>query len=126
MPAAVQPVPPTAQQAEKRRAALSSVLAAAGITALKLIAGIATHSLGMLSEAAHSGLDLAAAGITLFSVQVSDKPADEDHNFGHGKIENLSSFVETFLMGASCLWIVLEAVRRLLHPGVQRRAHLGR
>jgi len=116
MPAAVQPVPPTAQQAEKRRAALSSVLAAAGITALKLIAGIATHSLGMLSEAAHSGLDLAAAGITLFSVQVSDKPADEDHNFGHGKIENLSSFVETFLMGASCLWIVLEAVRRLLHP----------
>ncbi|MGO4516478.1 cation-efflux pump [Terriglobus sp. 2YAB30_2] len=116
MPAAVQPVAPTAQQAEKRRAALSSVLAAAGITALKLIAGIATHSLGMLSEAAHSGLDLAAAGITLFSVQVSDKPADEDHNFGHGKIENLSSFVETFLMGASCLWIVLEAVRRLLHP----------
>lgn len=116
MPAAVQSVPPTAQQAEKRRAALSSVLAAAGITALKLVAGIMTHSLGMLSEAAHSGLDLAAAGITLFSVQVSDKPADEDHNFGHGKIENLSAFFEIFLMGASCLWIVLEAVRRLLHP----------
>ena len=59
MPAAVQPISSTAQQAEKRRAALSSVLAAAGITALKLVAGIMTHSLGMLSEAAHSGLDLA-------------------------------------------------------------------
>lgn len=116
MPAAVQPQNPTAPQQEKRRAALSSVLAAAGVTALKLITGLITGSLGMLSEAAHSGLDLAAAGITLFSVHVSDKPADEDHNFGHGKIENLSAFVEIFLMGASCFWIVFEAVKRLIHP----------
>ncbi|WP_263411301.1 cation-efflux pump [Terriglobus tenax] len=116
MPAAVQTQNPTAPQQEKRRAALSSVLAAAGVTALKLITGLITGSLGMLSEAAHSGLDLAAAGITLFSVHVSDKPADEDHNFGHGKIENLSAFVEIFLMGASCFWIVFEAVKRLIHP----------
>lgn len=116
MPAAAPTQTPTAQQKEKRSAALSSVVAAAGVTVLKLITGIFTGSLGMLSEAAHSGLDLAAAGITLFSVHVSDKPADEDHNFGHGKVENLSAFVEIFLMGASCFWIVFEAIKRLIHP----------
>ena len=97
----------------KRSAALLSVLAAAGITALKIVTGLATGSLGMLSEAAHSGLDLMAAAITLFSVQVSDRPADDDHNYGHGKVENLSAFVETFLMLASCVWIVYEACRRI-------------
>jgi len=68
----------------------------------------------MLSEAAHSTIDLIAAGITLFSVQASDRPADEEHNYGHGKIESLSAFVETGLMLASCLWIVIEAVRRIV------------
>jgi len=99
--------------AEKHSAALASVLAALGITLLKLVTGILTGSLGMLSEAAHSGIDLIAAAITLFSVQVSDRPADDDHNYGHGKIESLSAFVETGLMLASCLWIVFEAVRRI-------------
>ena len=99
--------------AAKRSAALFSVLAALVITALKLLTGILTGSLGMLSEAAHSTIDLVAAAITLFSIQVADRPADEQHNYGHGKVESLSAFVETGLMLASCIWIVTESVRRL-------------
>src|SRR5438093_10017212 len=77
-------------RAEKRGVAGNSVLAAIAVTALKIAVGLATGSLGILSEAAHSGLDLVAAVITLFSVQVSDKPADADHQYGHGKVENFS------------------------------------
>ncbi|WP_213807780.1 cation diffusion facilitator family transporter [Granulicella sp. dw_53] len=106
-----EPVP--AAHAEKHSAALSSVLAAFAITLLKLLTGILTGSLGMLSEAAHSGVDLFAAAITLFSVRVSDRPADEDHNYGHGKIESLSAFVQTVIMLVSCIWIVTEAVHRI-------------
>ncbi|HXB61969.1 MAG TPA: cation-efflux pump [Acidobacteriaceae bacterium] len=98
---------------EKRTAAVSSLLAALGMVALKLTAGLLTGSLALLSEAAHSGLDCIASGITLFSVQVSDRPADEDHNYGHGKVESLSAFVEVFLMLGSCVWIVTEAVQRI-------------
>ncbi len=98
---------------EKRSAALFSVLAAFGITVLKFLTGILTGSLGMLSEAAHSTVDLIAAGITLFSVQVSDRPADDSHNYGHGKVESLSAFVESVLMLGSCVWIVTEAIRRI-------------
>jgi len=98
----------------KRSAALFSVLAASAVTLLKLLTGILTGSLGMLSEAAHSGIDLIAAGITLFSVQVSDRPADADHTYGHGKIESLSAFVETVLMLGSCIWILTEAIRRIV------------
>lgn len=103
--------------AEKRSVALLSVLAAAAMTTLKAVTGILTGSLGMLSDAAHSGLDLVGAALTFFSVRVSDKPADEDHSYGHAKVENLSAFAETFLMAASCLWIVGEAIDRIfLHP----------
>ena len=98
----------------KRGAALGSVAAAAVITVLKLVTGVLTGSLGMLSEGAHSGIDLVAAGITLFSVGVADRPADEDHNYGHGKVESLSAFVETGLMLVSSVWIVYEAVHRIL------------
>jgi len=100
--------------AEKNAAALGSVLAALGVMLLKLVTGILTGSLGMLSESAHSGIDLIAAALTLFSVRVSDKPADADHNYGHGKVESLSAFVETGLMLASCAWIVFEALRRMI------------
>lgn len=107
--------------AEKRAVALSSVLAATLMTLLKLVTGILTGSLGMLSDAAHSGLDLVGAALTLLSVRVSDKPADEDHPYGHGKFENLSAFAETFLMAASCIWIVWEAIDRIfLHPVIVR------
>jgi cation diffusion facilitator family transporter len=98
---------------QKRAAALMSMLAACGMTALKLIAGLLTGSLGMLSDAAHSGLDLIGAALTFFSVRISDKPADEDHPYGHARVETLSAFTETFLMGASCVWIVVEAIMRI-------------
>ncbi|MGE5325090.1 MAG: cation-efflux pump [Actinomycetota bacterium] len=100
-------------RAEKRMVALNSVVAAVAITALKIVVGITTMSLGILSEAAHSGLDLIAAFITLISVRVSDKPADAEHQYGHGKVENFSAFIETGLLLLTCIWIVWEAVRRL-------------
>ncbi len=99
---------------EKRSAALASVFAALGITVLKLVTGVFTGSLGMLSEAAHSGIDFVAALLTFFSVRVSDRPADAEHNYGHGKVESLSAFVETGLMLASCIWIIVEALRRMI------------
>lgn len=114
MPLIAAPEEAARTHAAKRSAALLSVFAALIITLLKLLTGLFTGSLGMLSEAAHSGIDLGAAAITFFSVQVSDRPADEEHNYGHGKIESLSAFVETFLMLASCVWILTEAVRRIL------------
>src|SRR5947209_1694937 len=100
-------------RSEKRSVALNSLLSALAITVLKLLVGISTRSLGILSEAAHSGLDLVAAFITLLSVRVSDKPADAEHQYGHGKVENFSAFIETGLLLLTCIWILWEAGRRL-------------
>lgn len=98
---------------EKNRVAGVSVLAAIFLTGIKLVVGVLTGSLGILSEALHSALDLVAAAITWIAVRVSDKPADEDHQFGHGKIENLSALVETLLLLVTCVWIIYEAIDRL-------------
>ena len=106
-------------QREKKAVALHSILAAVGITVIKVIVGIATGSLGILSEAAHSGLDLVAATVTYFSVRVSDKPADADHQYGHGKVESFSAFVETGLLLLTCVWIVYEAIKRLFFHSVE-------
>src|SRR5438045_2447618 len=106
-------------QAEKRAVAGNSVIAAVFITALKIVVGISTGSLGILSEAAHSGLDLIAAVITLFSVRVSDKPADAEHQYGHGKVENFSAFIETGLLLLTCFWIIYEAILRLFFRRVE-------
>jgi cation diffusion facilitator family transporter len=106
-------------QREKKAVALNSILAAVGITALKVVGGVATGSLGILSEAAHSGLDLVAAAVTYFSVRVSDKPADAEHQYGHGKIESFSAFVETGLLLLTCVWIVYEAGKRLFFHSVE-------
>src|SRR5450759_3624289 len=106
------------RESEKQAVALNSVFAAVAITSLKIVVGISTGSLGILSEAAHSGLDLVAAAITYASVRVSDKPADADHQYGHGKIESFSAFVETTLLLLTCVWIVYEASKRLFfHSG---------
>src|SRR6185437_6880073 len=112
---------PIENSALKRRVALNSMLAASCMTALKLAAGIISGSLGVLSDAAHSALDLAGSGITFFSVRVSDKPADEDHTYGHGKVENLSSFFEAGLMAISCAWIIWEAIQRIRHNTYELR-----
>jgi cation diffusion facilitator family transporter len=98
---------------DKRRVALSSLLAAVLLTSTKLGIGWWTNSLGILSEAAHSALDLAAAAITLWAVRAASRPADREHAYGHGKIENLSALMETFLLLVTCVWIVGEATHRL-------------
>jgi len=108
----------TGFSAEKRRVARNSMLAATAMTLLKLGAGLLSGSLGVLSDAVHSGLDLVGAALTFFSVRVSDKPADEEHTYGHAKFENLSAFSEVLLMVASCIWIIWEAVSRILHHAV--------
>src|SRR4026207_1316858 len=99
-------MPERSAAAGKRHVAFQSVTGAVFITVLKLITGIATGSLGILSEAAHSGLDLVAAGITLLAVRISDKPADKDHPYGHQKVENFSAFLEIGLLLATCAWIL--------------------
>ncbi|HEX4486646.1 MAG TPA: cation-efflux pump [Terriglobales bacterium] len=116
---------PEAMRAEKRAVAGNSVLAALAITALKVFVGFTTGSLGILSEAAHSALDLIAAIVTLFSVRVSDKPADAEHQYGHGKVENFSAFIETALLLLTCVWIVYEAVIRLFFHHVDIEPHIS-
>jgi cation diffusion facilitator family transporter len=98
---------------EKKRAALLSVASAFVLVSLKAFLVIRTASLGVLSEALHSGLDLVAAIITFLSVRVSDQPADERHPYGHGKFENFSAFVETGLLLLTALYIIYEAFDRL-------------
>ncbi|MCX5973528.1 MAG: cation diffusion facilitator family transporter, partial [Coprothermobacterota bacterium] len=100
---------------EKVWAAGSSVFAAVLLTVMKLVVGLMTNSLGILAEAAHSGLDLVAAIVTLFAVQISDRPADREHHYGHGKVENISALFETLLLLITCAWIIYEAVQRLFY-----------
>lgn len=99
---------------EKRWVALTSLWAAIFITAFKIVVGLTTGSLGILAEAAHSGLDLVAALVTFLAVRVSSKPPDQEHLYGHGKIENLSAMFQTFLLLVTCAWIFYEAGHRLL------------
>jgi cation diffusion facilitator family transporter len=109
---------------EKREAALSSVVAAVLLTGLKLTIGLLTGSLGILAEAAHSGLDLIAALVTFFAVRLSDRPPDEHHLYGYGKIENLSALIETLLLLVTCVWIIYEAIQRLFFKSVEIEASL--
>lgn len=98
---------------DKRRVALASLLAAVLLTATKLGVGLWTGSLGILSEAAHSALDLVATALTLWAVRVSSRPADPEHPYGHGKVENLSALFQTLLLLVTCIWIITEAAERL-------------
>jgi cation diffusion facilitator family transporter len=103
---------------EKKQAALLSVGSAIVLVSLKAFLVLRTGSLGVLSEALHSGLDLVAAVITFLSVRVSDQPADERHPYGHGKFENFSAFVETALLLITALYIIFEAFERLFFRAV--------
>ncbi|GAC1619393.1 MAG: cation-efflux pump [Candidatus Acidiferrum sp.] len=103
---------------EKKRAALLSVGSAVLLVSLKTFLVVSTDSLGVLSEALHSGLDLIAAIITFLSVRVSDEPADERHPYGHGKFENFSAFIETGLLFLTALYIIYEAFHRLFFQDV--------
>src|SRR6202162_6409930 len=103
---------------EKKRAALLSVGSAVVLLLLKTFLVVRTDSLGVLSEALHSGLDFLAAIITYLSVRMSDQPADEGHPYGHGKFENFSAFVETTLLLLTALYIIYEAFDRLFFHSV--------
>jgi cation diffusion facilitator family transporter len=97
----------------QRRIALVSVAAAAILIAVKLAAGLATGSLGLLSEAAHSGTDLVAALLTFFAVGVAVRPADRSHPYGHGKAEHLAALAEATILVVFSVVIVVAAIRRL-------------
>ena len=99
---------------EKRLAALGSVASALLLVGMKVFLALATGSLGILSEALHSSLDLVSTVITYLSVRVADKPADSVHQYGHGKVENFSAFVQTGLLLAASAYVIWEALRRLL------------
>ncbi len=103
---------------EKKRAALLSVGSAVLLVSLKTFLVVRTSSLGVLSEALHSGLDLVAAVITYLSVRVSDQPADRRHPYGHGKFENFSAFIETALLILTAIYIIFEAFVRLFFRSV--------
>ena len=110
---------PESAEREKKWAAGSSVIAAVALTGFKIIVGIATGSLGILAEAAHSGLDLAAAVMTYLAIRISVRPADRNHPYGHGKVENLSALFETLLLLLTCGWIIYSAVDRLINHSVE-------
>ena len=109
---------PVEEGREKKRAALLSVGSAVLLVSLKSFLVVRTGSLGVLSEALHSGLDLIAAILTFLSVRVSDRPADERHPYGHGKFENFSAFVETGLLALTACYIIFEAFERLFFRAV--------
>src|SRR6185295_1014641 len=100
----------------QRRTALVSVLAAGGLALLKLVTGLISGSLGLLSEALHSGIDLVAALLTFFAVGVSSRPADRHHAYGHGKAENLAALAEAAFLALLSLVVAYAAIRRFGDP----------
>jgi len=97
------------------KAAQVSVISNSVLTAMKLIVGLLMGSVSIISEAIHSGLDLAAALIAFFSLRQAAQPADDRHQFGHGKIENISGVVEALLIFMAAIWIIFEAYKKLAH-----------
>ncbi len=106
-----------AGQSAKERVALLSVISNSLLTILKLVIGLVTGSISIVSEAFHSGVDLLASIIAFLSVRISGKPSDREHPFGHGKVENISGTVEAVLIFLAAGWIMWEAVSRFVHPG---------
>jgi cation diffusion facilitator family transporter len=109
----------------KSNVALLSVISNSSLVILKLIVGTMIGSVSVISEAIHSGVDLLAAIIALFAVRKSGKPADENHPFGHGKVENVSGTVEALLIFLAAGWIIFEAVKKLRNPEPMDDAWLG-
>jgi len=98
----------------KSRAAALSVVSNACLVAGKLVIGLLTGSVSVVSEAIHSGIDLVAAMIAFFAVRLASKPADKEHPYGHGKIENISGTIEAVLIFLAAIWIVYEGVHKLI------------
>src|SRR5262245_24292907 len=97
----------------KQKVALSSIAASAGLTMAKAVVGVMSGSLGLLSEAAHSLIDIGATVMTYFAVRISDKPADAEHHYGHGKVESVSALIETALLFVLAGVVIWEEVRGL-------------
>jgi len=112
-------------QKQKNAVAVLSVASNTLLVIAKLVIGLAIGSVSVLSEAIHSGVDLVAALIALFAVRTSGKPADEQHSFGHGKIENISGAVEAVLIFLAAGWIVYEAIGKLVDPQPMEKVGLG-
>ncbi len=110
---------------EVSRAAGISIVAAVILTLIKIVAGIVTNSLGIISEALHSGLDLMAAAITFVAVNRAAKVPDQAHHYGHGKIENFAALAETVLLWITSIWIVSEAWTRIAHEEWPEASLLG-
>lgn len=98
----------------KQKVALSSIAASAGLTVAKAVVGVMSGSLALLSEAAHSFIDLGATVMTYFAVRISGKPADAEHHYGHGKVESVSALIETALLFVLAGVVIWEAVKRLM------------
>ena len=109
---------------EKARAAQLSVVSNSVLIIIKLVVGIMMHSVSVISEAIHSGIDLVASIIALFAVKESGKPADDEHPFGHGKIENVAGTIEAVLIFGAAIYIIWEAVQKLI-MGTVTIEHLG-
>ena len=112
-------------QKRKTRVALLSVISNTTLVVMKLIIGLMIGSVSIISEGIHSGVDLLAAIIALFSVKTSGIPADKRHPFGHGKVENISGTIEALLIFGAAGWIIYEAINKLRHPGVIEAAGWG-
>ncbi len=108
------PLSATPDTAEKRSVALWSIVASLGLTLAKLVGGLLTGSLGLLSEAAHSLLDFGATAITYWAIRVSERPADSRHHYGHAKVESVAALIETGLLFVTAIGVAIEAIRRLL------------
>jgi cation diffusion facilitator family transporter len=104
------------EQRKKSNVAALSVASNSVLVVFKLIVGLLIGSVSVLSEAIHSGMDLIAALIAFFAVRMAGRAADEEHPFGHTKVENMSAAIEALLIFAAAVWIIIEAVRRLIHP----------
>jgi cation diffusion facilitator family transporter len=105
-----------------RRTALFSLGAAVGLVAAKLVVGLASGSLGILAEAAHSGVDAVGALIAFYSITVAERPADPEHQYGHGKAQHLSGLAESMILAGVSVWIAIEGVSQLVSGSSQVRA----
>jgi cation diffusion facilitator family transporter len=109
----------------KSRAAALSIASNSLLILLKIVAGVLTGSISLIAEAIHSLMDLAAAVVAFFSVRISDKPADKEHPFGHGKAENISGVVEAILIFIAAVIIIYQAIQRIIRGETLELLEIG-
>jgi len=112
-------------QRKKVSAASLSIISNTTLILIKVLAGIISGSVSIISEAIHSGMDLLASIIAFFSVKVSGIPPDKNHQYGHGKFENISGVIEALLIFAAAGWIIFEAVKKILNPFMPEMLGIG-